>query len=302
MSLINLSSPDKLLFPADGITKAEVFGYYQKASPRMLSHVVDRPITLERYPQGIEGEGFMQKNAGTGFPAFIGRVELPKEGGMVNYPSISDLDGLLYLANQNTITFHIPCFHASDLDHPDRLVFDLDPTEGDLDGARFGAKAVKEMLAEVEVPSWVMTTGSKGFHVVVPLTPTIDFDSLGRFAQAVAVLLAHRHPDRLTVEFLKKERQGRVFVDWLRNHFGATGVSPYSLRPKASAPIAMPIKWTSLGKVVPNQFNIRDAAKHLSRDSWEDIEPQDIAAAVTAFESLIREKSIELPTFDRFGR
>ncbi|MGH8928144.1 MAG: non-homologous end-joining DNA ligase, partial [Acidimicrobiia bacterium] len=180
--------------------------YYRSASKLMLPHLIDRPITLHRFPAGIKQQGFMQKNAGKGFPPYIGRVELPKQGGTVSYPSITDLDGLMYLANQNTITFHIPCFRSSDLQHPDRLVFDLDPDEGDTDGARFGAMAVKEFLSGMKVPSWLMATGSKGFHVVVPLAATIDFESLGRFAQSAAHLLSHRHPDRLTTEFLKKER------------------------------------------------------------------------------------------------
>ena len=300
--LTKVSNPDKLLFPTDGITKGEVVSYYESAAERMLHHLIDRPLTLERYPQGIEQPGFMQKHAGKGFPGFIERVELPKQGGTVAYPSISDVEGLLYLANQNTITFHIPCFRTNELPYPDRLVFDLDPVAGDESGGRFAAREVADFLVELAVAAQVMTSGSKGFHVVVPLAPTIDFDTLGRFAQAFAVLLTRRHPERLTVEFLKKERQGRVFVDWLRNHFGATGVSPYSLRPRPGAPIAMPIAWEELGGVAPDQFTLADAAERLAENPWQDTAPQDLTQAVATIASMLEEHEIDLPAFDRFGR
>lgn len=300
--MTEVSHPEKLLFPADGITKGEVVGYYKVAAGRMLAHLVERPLTLERYPAGIDKPGFMQKHAGKAFPSFIDRIELPKQDGTVQYPSIKDDEGLIYLANQNTITFHIPCFRNFDLEHPDRLVFDLDPTEGDIDGARFGAQAVATLLTELKVSPLVMTSGSKGFHVVVHLKPTIDFDSLARFAQACAVLLSHLHPDRLTVEFLKKERQGRVFIDWLRNGFGATGVSPYSLRPRPGAPIAMPITWDELPKTEPNQFRLREAGDRLATDPWEGATPIDLSDAFSAVNSLVTEREIDLPKFDRFGR
>lgn len=300
--LIEVSNPQKVLFPADGITKGEVVAYYLAAADRILPHLIGRPLTLQRFPAGIAKPGFMQKNAGKGFPPFIERVELPKQGGTVSYPAIADVEGLVYLANQNTITFHIPCFRTDDLEHPDRLVFDLDPVDGDLDGARFGATEVHGLLSELEVPSLVMTTGSKGFHVVVPLAPTISFDSLGRFALAVAHLLSLRHPDRLTIEFLKKERAGRVFVDWLRNGFGATGVSPYSLRPREGAPIAMPIAWDELDTTEPSQFRVREDVDRLAADPWHDAIPFDLTRAVAAVDRIVEEQSVELPEFDRFGR
>ncbi|HEU4750510.1 MAG TPA: non-homologous end-joining DNA ligase [Acidimicrobiia bacterium] len=300
--MTEVSHPEKLLFPADGITKGEVVGYYQAAADHMLGHLVARPLTLERYPAGIDKPGFMQKHAGKGFPPFIERIELPKQDGTVQYPSIKDAEGLTYLANQNTITFHIPCFRNFDLAHPDRLVFDLDPTEGDIDGARFGAQAVAVLLDQVGVPSQVMTSGSKGYHVVVHLAPTINFESLARFAQASAFLLAHFHSDRLTIEFLKKERKGRVFIDWLRNGFGATGVSPYSLRPRPGAPIAMPISWAELPETEPNRFRLRDSADRLATDPWAGSALVDLTDALDALNQLVAKRGIDLPEFDRFGR
>ncbi len=300
--MIEISHPDKLLYPKDGISKGEVVAYYQQASAQILPHLVARPLTLQRFPGGIDKPGFMQKNAGKGFPPFIERVELPKQDGTVQYPSINDDQGLIYLANQNTITFHIPCFRTFDLEHPDRLVFDLDPSEGDVDGARFAAQAVADLLSELRVAPLIMTSGSKGFHVVVHLKPTIDFEALARFSQACAVVLSHLHPDRLTVEFLKKERQSRVFIDWLRNGFGATGVSPYSLRPRSGAPIAMPISWDELPHTEPNQFRLRESQDRLATDPWKESAPVDLTDALNAIDTLVKERGMELPKFDRFGR
>ncbi|MCA1735556.1 MAG: hypothetical protein LC739_05425 [Actinobacteria bacterium] len=151
------------------MTKGEVVDYYESVSARLLPHLVDRPLTLQRFPQGIAKQGFMQKNAGKGFPSFIDHFELPKQGGTVDAPVIHDLEGLVYLANQNTITFHIPAFRTTDVEHPDRLVFDLDPAEGDIDGARLAAQATGDLLDSLSVPSWLMASGSKGFHVAEPL-------------------------------------------------------------------------------------------------------------------------------------
>jgi bifunctional non-homologous end joining protein LigD len=277
-----------------------VAGYYERVAGVMLPHLIDRPLTLERYPRGVDEPGFMQKNAGKGFPDFIRRIELPKQDGTVAYPAISDEEGLMYLVNQNTITFHIPCFRSADLEHPDRLVFDLDPDEGDVEGARFGAQAVADLLAGLGIDSWLMTTGSKGFHVVAPLAPTVDFEGLARLAQAMALLLVDSHPDRLTIEFLKRERKGRVFLDWLRNHMGATGVCPYSLRPKSGAPIAMPISWKDLEQVEPNGFRLADEPNR--RRPWQSATPQDLAPAVAAIDQMIEDGRLELTPFDRFGR
>jgi bifunctional non-homologous end joining protein LigD len=298
--LTAVSHPEKVLFPQSGVTKGEVVAYYEKVSTKLLPHLVDRPLTLQRFPAGIDKQGFMQKNVGKGFPAFIDRIELPKQGGTVEAPVIHDLEGLVYLANQNTITFHIPGFRTSDLWHPDRLVFDLDPEQGDVAGARFGARATADLLETIGVPSWVMTSGSKGFHVVTPLAPTVTFEDLGPFAQGLAVMLAASHRESLTVEFLKKERKGRVFVDWMRNHWGSTGVAPYSLRPLPTAPVAMPIGWDDLEQTEPGQFDLRSV--ELSEDPWIDATPFDLSKAVATVALAIAERGIELPDFDRFGR
>lgn len=298
--LVSVSHPEKVLFPADGVTKGEVVAYYDAVSDRLLPFLVDRPLTLQRFPQGIDKPGFMQKNAGKGFPPFIGRLEVPKQGGTVEFPMIHDKQGLVYLANQNTITFHIPGFRAHDLEHPDRLIFDLDPSAGDVEGVRAATSRTAELLEAFSVPSWVMTSGSKGFHLVTPLQPTVSFAEIGRFAQAIAHVLANSSPELLTVEFLKKERKGRVFVDWMRSHFGSTAVAPYSLRPLLGAPIAMPIAWSELGSTAPAQFQLRSL--ELADDPWKDAAPIDLSGAVRQMDDYIAAHGIDLPEFDRFGR
>ncbi|MGH8924136.1 MAG: non-homologous end-joining DNA ligase [Acidimicrobiia bacterium] len=282
------------------MTKGEVAEYYHRVAKVMLPHLIDRPLTIQRFPQGIDKQGFMQKHAGKGFPDYIERIELAKQDGTVNYPVIRDEKGLAYLANQNTITFHIPGFRASHLEHPDRMVFDLDPSEGDLEGVRFAARATAELLAALDVPTWLMTSGSKGFHLVTPLQPTISFDEMSRFAQAAATLLARSHDEEMTVEFLKKERKGRVFVDWMRNHFGPTAVCPYSLRPRPGASIAMPIDWNALDTTEPDGFRLRRF--DLADDPWAEAAPLDLTPAVAAVEDLIAQSGVDLPEFDRFGR
>ena len=299
---VRITNPDKLLFPADGISKGDVVDYYRHAAPRLLPHIIDRPLTLERYPAGIEKAGFMQKNAAGSFPSYIGRVELPKQDGTVRYPTVSDVDGLVYLANQNTITFHIASFRADNIGLPDRLVFDLDPVEGDAAGGRLGARRVAALLTELDITSMPMTTGSKGYHVVVPLLPTVGFEAIARFSQAVAYVVALRPPERLTVEFLKRERRGRVFIDWLRNHFGATSVAPYSLRPKPGAPIAMPITWDEFENADPADFRLPHAVSRLEFDPWADVPVVDLAPAVAALDRQLEDGGFELPAFDRFGR
>jgi bifunctional non-homologous end joining protein LigD len=148
-----------------------------------------------------------------------------------------------------------------------------------------------------------MTSGSKGFHVVVPLAPTVDFEGAGHFALAAAVLLSHRHPKQLTTEFLKKERKGRVFIDWLRNGFGATGVCPYSLRPRPGAPIALPIGWGELDTTQPDGFRLRDSSNRLDApDPWKSTKPQDLRPALEAAGTALTDHDLELPAFDRFGR
>jgi bifunctional non-homologous end joining protein LigD len=296
-----VSHADRIVFPDAGITKGEVVGYYEAIGPTMLPHVAGRPLTLQRFPKGITAKGFMQKNAPDHFPPTIGRIEVPKQDGVTVYPVVTEAHSLPYLANQGTITFHVWSTTVDHLETPDRIVFDLDPDEGDLAGVRRAASLVKELLEDLGLDCVPVATGSKGYHVVAPVAPTIDYEQVSHATQAAATLLAQRHEDLLTVEFRKTNRRGRVFVDWLRNHGGATSVAPWSLRPRPGAPVAVPLAWDELAGTAPDAVHLRDL-DHRRGDPLVALmdDPPDATDAVAAIEAMVEEAGVEIAPFDRF--
>jgi bifunctional non-homologous end joining protein LigD len=267
-----ITHPDKVLFPDDGITKGELAAYYEAVAPAMLPHIRGRPVTLERYPQGIAHKGFLQKNVTTGVPDWLQRVEVPKKGGVVLHPLIGDTRSLLWMANQNCITPHVAMSRTQHLTSPDICVFDLDPSVEDAAILRAAALGVGDLLDELQLPSWVKTSGSKGFHIVVPLDAKAEFDEVARFAHGVAQLLVMRDPEHLTQEFIKVDRGGRIFVDVGRNSYGATYAAPYAVRAKPGAPVSAPCTWDEVeqGRVQPQTFTLRSMAARMkaSGDPW----------------------------------
>src|SRR5712692_7889347 len=225
-----ISHPEKILFPDDGITKGELAAYYEAIAPLMVPHIDGRPVTMERFPNGIGHGGFLQKDVSKGFPEWLERVEAPKKGGVVHYPLVRDSRSLLWLANQNCITPHVWTSRTPDLYRPDVCVFDLDPSGDEPNVLRTAALAVRDVLAELGLPSWVKTSGSKGFHIVVPLDGEAGFDEVAGFANAVAQVLIARDPRHLTQEFSKVDRGGRIFVDTGRNGYSATFAATYAVR------------------------------------------------------------------------
>jgi len=189
-----ITHPDKVLFPEDGITKGELAAYYAAAAPLMLPHLRGRPITMERYPSGLGRKGFWQKDVSRGFPEWLQRVEVPKKDGVVRHPLATDTESLLWMANQNSITLHVWPSRVPRLFHPDLCLFDLDPAGDDPAAARAATLAVRDLLGELGLRSWVKTSGSKGFHVVVPLDGTAGFDDVAAFAHRAGALLVKRQP------------------------------------------------------------------------------------------------------------
>jgi len=268
-----ITHPEKILFPDDGITKGEVASYYEAIAPLMIPHIVGRPVTMERYPSGIGAKGFMHKNVSKGFPEWLERVEAPKKDGTVHYPVVRDTRSLLWIANQNCITPHVWTSRAPNLYHPDVCVFDLDPSKDDEpDVLRNTALGVRQLLAEIELTSWVKTSGSKGFHIVVPLDAKARFGEVSRFAHAVARVLIARHPDTLTQEFAKKDRGDRILLDVGRNGYSATFAAPYAVRPKPGAPVSAPCTWEEIenGRVGPRTFTLRTMPERVAAvgDVW----------------------------------
>jgi bifunctional non-homologous end joining protein LigD len=271
MTDVAITHPEKVMFPESGITKGELASYYQRVGPIMLPHLAGRPVTLERFHRGIAEKGFFQKNVVTG-PAWLERVAVPKAGGVVNYPVVRDVRGIMWLANQNCITPHVWTSRVPDLFHPDLCVFDLDPLDEDANALRAATLLVRDALAELGITSWVKTSGSKGFHVAFALDEKSNCGEVARFAHALGRELVRRAPDRLTQEFYKADRDGKILVDTGRNEFGATFAAAYAVRPKPNAPVSAPCAWEEVesGDTQPQSFTLRQMPRRLDAigDPW----------------------------------
>ena len=270
-----ITHPEKVLFPDDGITKGELASYYEAIAPLMLPHIRNRPVTMERYPAGIGEKGFMQKDVSKGFPEWLERVEVPKKGGTVHHPIVRDMRSLLWLANQNSITPHVWTSRAPNLYQPDICVFDLDPSLDEPDTLRAAALGLRDLIAELGLSSWVKTSGSKGFHIVIPLDGKAGFGEVARFAHAVGRILIKRDPQNLTFEFSKADRGRRILVDIGRNGYSATFAAAYAVRAKPGAPVSAPCTWEEIerGEAGPRTFTLRTMAARISEvgDLWADM-------------------------------
>lgn len=280
---VDLSNLDKVFYPEDGITKGDVVEYYRRVAEWMLPHLRDRPLMMQRFPDGIAGKSFYQKEAGAYFPEWIDRVEVDKEGGSVIHAVCNNTATLVYLANQACITPHVWLSRQDRIHHPDQLIFDLDPPAGDFESVRFAAKSLATLLAELDLPSFCKTTGSKGLHVAVPLDRKSDFDTVRKLAAEMAGVLARREPQKLTVETHKKKRGARLFLDYLRNSYAQTAVAPYALRPQRHAPVATPIDWAELDdkQLTSTRFHLKNIFQRLGQkqDPWKDIRRKAVSAS-----------------------
>jgi bifunctional non-homologous end joining protein LigD len=270
------SSEDKVFFPETGITKGDLIDYYERVAAVMLPHVRGRIVAMQRYPDGIAGASFYQKAVPDYFPDWIHTVKVKKkEGGTLQQLTIESAATLAYLADQGCIAIHVWPSRADRPHHPDRMIFDLDPSGDDVDLLRRGAGAVREVLEDVGLAAYVMTTGSRGLHVVSPLDRRADFDEVREFAALLARLLAARDPKRFTVEQRKRKRRGRVFIDCLRNAYAQHGIAPYAVRAIAAAPVATPLEWDEIGDrtLHAQRYTVRNLFRRLSRraDPWRDM-------------------------------
>lgn len=244
-----VSEPDKILFPDIELSKAGLIDYYVKVADVMLPHCRQRPLTLQRFPDGIEADGFYQQQRSDYFPDWLHSVSTPRASDKrkhVEHVLADDQASLAYLANQAVISFHGWLSRQNNLQQPDRLVFDLDPPDDDFTSARQAALQLRELMMKLGMTPFVMTTGSRGLHVVAPLRPQHTFDAVREYARAMAQQLAESCPDKLTTEQRKNKRRGRLYLDVMRNAYGQTSVLPYSLRAIAGAPVATPLDWDEL--------------------------------------------------------
>jgi bifunctional non-homologous end joining protein LigD len=275
---VELSNTGKVLFGDGGVTKGDLVGYYRDVAAVMVPLIAGRPLTLQRFPDGVDGGGFFQQDASDHFPDWVRRVPVPRrgKGGTVEHVACDHPATLVYLANQATVTFHAWTSRAGDPDRPDLIVFDLDPpaTGGsDHRAVRLATRAVGSAMDEIGLVPFVQTSGSKGFHVVAPIEPELDHDAVLAFTRDLAALIAARDPERLTVEVRKAKRAGRVFVDVGRNGYAQTAVAPYSVRARPGATVATPIGWGELSRVEPRSYTVANLHRRLARkaDPWASL-------------------------------
>jgi bifunctional non-homologous end joining protein LigD len=244
---VAITHPDRVVFPDAGLTKLDLARYYADVAGVMVPHVRGRPLALQTFPRGVGGEGYFVKNAPRHFPDWITTVAVPKrEGGTINQVLANDAPTLVYLAGQNAITPHVWTSRADRLEYPDRIVFDLDPSTQRFAEVRAAARLLGDLLRDLGLERFAMTTGSRGLHVVVPLRRTADYDKVNDFARAVGAALAEQDPRRLTVEFRRNRRGERIFIDVGRNAYGQHAVAPYAVRALPNAPVATPLHWAEL--------------------------------------------------------
>jgi bifunctional non-homologous end joining protein LigD len=272
---IGLSHTDKVLFPEAGLTKGDLIAYYRRIAPVMLPHVAGRPLSLQRYPDGITAAGFMQKNASDYFPDWIERAPLPKQNGEVQHVIARDAATLVYLANQAVLTLHVGLSRIDRIDHPDRLIIDFDPSDEDFAKVKRAAKRARQLMEAVGLVPFVQTTGSRGLHVWVPLERKEGFEEVREFAGEIAARLVAQSPDELTTEQRKAARGDRVYVDVARNAYAQTAAAPYTVRARPMAPVATPLEWDELGDraLAPDRYTIGNLFRRLGQrpDPWREM-------------------------------
>lgn len=291
-----VSNPDKVFYPEAGITKGEVVDYCRRITEVALPHLAGRPLALQRVPDGIGEDGFLQQARSEHVADFVGGIEAERVGGgVIDHVVVENAAALTYLADQGVVTFHGWLAPQDHLVRPDRMIFDLDPPDGGFDAVRQAARWVAALLRELGFTPYVMTTGSRGLHVVAPLDGPAGFDAVRTFARDAADLLVRRHPDALTTEQRKDARDGRLYLDVMRNAYGQTAVMPYSLRAKPGAPVATPLDRDELGHgdFDAQRHTLRNLFRRLGQkdDPWTDLRchGKGIEAARTALTSIVDE-------------
>lgn len=263
---VQLSNLDKLYWKKDKITKGDMLEYYAAVAPYMLPYLKDRPLVLHRFPEGIEGESFYQKEAGKNLPSFVKTVSIQHTAKKINYILVQNAKTLLYVANLGSFEFHPFSSTVKHLDKPDYMVLDLDPENTPFDNVVDTASAIHEVLEEAKIPSFCKTSGARGLHVFVPLGHKYDYDKCTRFAELLAAIVNARVPRLTSLERMPKKRQKKVYIDFLQNHKGQTIVSAYSVRGRPHATVSTPLLWKEVKHGLdPADFTIRTVPKRLSQ-------------------------------------
>ncbi|RRS01583.1 non-homologous end-joining DNA ligase [Glycomyces terrestris] len=282
---ISLSKLDKELFPDDHVSKDDMLVHYLTVAEAMVPHLAGRPLTLLRFPDGIGEEGFFQKDAPAYYPDWIRTVEVPhkRREGTARYAVCDDAASLLYLANLAAVEFHIWTATADRIDHPDRLVLDLDPPPGGVPTPtlRSVARRARDRFAELGLTPYLQATGGRGYHVVAPLDRSQDYKFVRDLAGGLAASLAADDPDLLTTELRKNKRGDRIFLDVNRNGRAQTFIAPYSMRARPGAAVATPLEWDELSRSKPDGYTPASLRRRLARrgDPWADMDRHAADAA-----------------------
>ncbi len=266
---VRLTSPDRVVYPDQGVTKADLAGYYETVADRMLPFIERRPLSLLRCPQGRAKFCFFQKHDTGGFPDAMLTVTVTEKSGEAHeYYYVTDAAGLIAGTQMNVLEWHLWGSRVDDIEHPDRLVFDVDPDEGlGFDAVCTAAETIGGLLDDLGLQSFPMITGGKGVHVTVPVVPDTAWPDVKRFCRAVAEYLAGREPARFVATMSKARRKGKLFIDYLRNERGSTAVAPWSTRARAGAPVAVPVRWEELGTLpAANGFSLAEAMERARGD------------------------------------
>ena len=272
---IDLTHPDRVLYPEGGITKRELAQYYERVADWILPHVAARPLTVVRCPKGHHKECFYQRHPRDASSKAIHSIALRENGKVAHYLSVDSLPGLIALVQMGTLELHTWGSRVPRLEQPDRAIFDLDPgPEVDWNQIAEGAKHLRLRLQELGLGAFVKTTGGKGLHVVVPIAPKQSWAFVKEFSRALAERVVREHPDRYIATMSKAKRHGKIFIDYLRNTRTATAVCAYSTRARPGATVSMPIRWEDLRKDFRAHFTIRSVPSlaRLKRDPWQDYE------------------------------
>jgi bifunctional non-homologous end joining protein LigD len=293
---VKLSSPDRVLYPEDGITKGDLFAYYEKVGPTLVRHLRERPFTMKRYPHGIDGEVFFQKQAPKHLPSWISTRRFtthPRDGGsrLVDFALVNSPEAVLFMVQNNCIDMNAWYSRVDKPHRPDFVLFDLDPPDGGFELAIEVAHLIRELLDEVGLPGYVKTSGADGIHVVAPIVRRAGYEQTYAFAEQASRLLEQRHPGKLTTEWLKKKREG-VLVDHRQNGWGKTIASVYSVRPKPGAPVSTPLHWDELTPDVrPRDYGMQQTLERIEchGDLFAPVleEPRPLGAAAAKLERLV---------------
>ena len=273
---IEISNPEKKLF--SHYTKKEYVDYYDAIASIMLPHVTKRPLTMYRFPDGAKKPGFFQKERSEYFPSWIDHQRIPQSRGSVDYVLCNKTQAILYIASQ-IAEFHVWTSTTDRLGYPDKMVFDLDPSGGNLELLRNVIRKLRALLNDIGLHPFLMTTGKRGYHVAVPLKPELENTKVREFAFKIALVLEQDDPAQLTTELIKEKRGKRIFIDVNRNSPHQTSIAPYSVRAVPEATVALPLDWRELGRTKPTGYDIRRTLVRMSRktDPWKKFRSQSVS-------------------------